>query len=303
MSRSIVAVIALMGLTGCSGCQKSADAAKPKEATPAAAVETPPKGAAGSTAENPTGLDITWHGQSCFVMRTPGGQTVLMDPVAYEIGYKPPTVKADLVTISHEHPDHNNLKMVEVAGVAAGGANVIRGLAKDGDWAKVEEQSVGDVNVKTVPTYHDEVKGKKRGKNVAFVFDVSLEKGGKRRVVHLGDLGHTLDKEQIAALKPVDVLLVPVGGHYTIDAKAAQRVVDQLSPRFVIVPMHYKTPQLVIKELAGVDKFLEGKKDRTVKVDGNNVEVQFGPFNLKAPGKVEGPDEMTTPMILVLEPS
>src|SRR5688500_6999171 len=100
-------------------------------------------------------IEITWHGQSYFVMKTPGGTTVLIDPVAFEIGYKPPTIKADLVTISHEHPDHANLKMVEVVGVDAGGASVIRGLTPKRDWAVVDE-SVGDVHVTTVPTFHDD---------------------------------------------------------------------------------------------------------------------------------------------------
>jgi len=251
--------------------------------------------------KSPSGLEITWHGQSCFVMRTPGGKTVLMDPVAYNIGYQPPTVKADLVTISHEHPDHNNLKMVQAAGVAGGEARVVRGLKADGDWAAVSE-SVGDVSVRTVNTFHDDQQGAKFGKNAAFVFDVDLPRGGKRRVVHLGDLGQQLTDEQLQALRPVDVLLVPVGGHYTIDATGADSVVKAIAPRFVILPMHYKTAQLTIQELAGLDPFLAGKAEQTVKVAGNRVEVQFGPFNVTAPGKIEGPDQMSTPMIVVLQP-
>lgn len=302
-SRPVIAAAAVSGLLVGAVLLVGAKG-KPAKPTPTPApsgVSTPDTGTAGSTAAAPIGLDITWHGQSCFVMRTPGGTTILMDPVAFEIGYKPPTVKADLVTISHEHPDHNNLKMVEIAGSAAGGATVVRGLTEKGDWAKVS-QSVGDVNVSTVNLYHDEVQGKKRGKNAAFVYDVTLARGGKRRVVHLGDLGHQLDEAQLAALKPVDVLLVPVGGHYTIDGAGANKVVEAIAPRFVVMPMHYKTPSLGIKELGPVDPFLAGKADRTVKVDGNNVEIQFGPFNFKAPGKVEGPDQLTTPMIVVLKP-
>ena len=267
---------------------------------PVAPVSTPDTGAAGSTAAAPAGIDITWHGQSCFVMRTAGGTTVLMDPVAFEIGYKPPTVKADLVTISHEHPDHNNLKMVEIAGSAAGGATVIRGLTDKKDWAKVE-QSVGDVRVTTVPLYHDEEKGAKRGKNAAFVFDVAL-KQGKRRVVHLGDLGHQLDAKQLEALGKVDVLLVPVGGYYTIDGAGADKVVAAINPRFVIIPMHYKTDKLTIKELVPPDSFLAGKKDRTVKIAGNNIELKFDPFEFSTAGKVDGPDGLEFPMVVVLQP-
>src|SRR3954471_14391528 len=150
----------------------TASVAPSAAASPAAsAVSTPETGTAGSTVAAPSGLEITWHGQSCFMMRTPGKTTVLMDPVAYEIGYKPPTVKADLVTISHEHPDHNNLKMVEVSGAAAGGAEVIRGLTKDG-WADIDE-SVGDVHVTSVHVFHDDEKGKKFGRNTIFLFDVA----------------------------------------------------------------------------------------------------------------------------------
>lgn len=300
VSGLVVTAVILAGAKGTTN--KTPEPAPSPVTSPAAPVTTPDKGTAGSTAPLPIGLDITWHGQSCFVMRTPGGTTVLMDPVAYEIGYKPPTVKADVVTISHEHPDHNNLKMVEIAGSAAGGANVIRGLTDKGDWADVGNPSVGDVSISAVKTYHDDQQGKKFGKNAAFVFDINLPRGGKRRVVHLGDLGQQLDEKQLQALKPVDVLLVPVGGHYTIDGKGADKVVDAIAPRFVVMPMHYKTPSLTVKELGPVDPFLEGKKDRTVKVDGNNVEIQFGPFNFKAPGKVEGPDQITTPMIVVLKP-
>src|SRR5687768_16371417 len=113
----VVAAVAVSGLlvgavllAGAKSDSKKADPTPTP--SPAGAVATPEKGTAGSTAPAPIGLDITSHGQSCFVMRTPGGTTVLMDPVAYEIGYKPPTVTADVVTVSHEHPDHNNIKMV-----------------------------------------------------------------------------------------------------------------------------------------------------------------------------------------------
>lgn len=254
--------------------------------TPApTAVTTPETGAAGSTVPAPRGIEVTWHGQSCFLMRTPGGTTVLMDPVAFEIGYRPPTVRADLVTISHEHPDHNNLKMVEVAGVAAGGATVLHGLDEKRDWAEIDA-SVGDVRVFTVPSFHDEVQGKKRGKNAIFVFDVA-----GARLVHLGDLGHLLTKDQLAKLGTVDVLMVPIGGHYTIDAAAATRVVEQVKPRFVIFPMHYKTDALKIEELAGPEAFLEGRKN-VVRVDGST-------FTLETPASGAKPPEQ--PVIVLLK--
>jgi L-ascorbate metabolism protein UlaG (beta-lactamase superfamily) len=244
-------LVLLAGLAAVSSTSGTAAIAAP--ASPAA-ITTPEKGTAGSTSAAPDGLEITWFGQSCFMMRTPGGTTVLMDPVASEIGYKPPTVKADLVTISHEHPDHNNLKMVEVVGSQAGGAEIVRGLTKAG-WADVDE-SVGDVHVTSVHVFHDDKQGAKYGRNAIFVFDVA-----GRRVVHLGDLGHALDDAQIKALGKVDVLMIPIGGTYTIDAAGANALIAAVKPRYVIFPMHYKTPQLKIRELVSATEFLAGKKN------------------------------------------
>ncbi len=269
MTNALLATALLLASSGVRLAAPAAEAAPVRSPVAAAtAVTTPETGTAGSTVQAPAGLEITWHGQSCFMMRTPGKTTVLMDPVAYEIGYKPPTVKADLVTISHEHPDHNNLKMVEVAGAAAGGAEILRGLTKDG-WAEVDE-SVGDVHVTTVRSFHDDQQGKKFGRNAIFVFDVA-----GRRIVHLGDLGTPLDADQIKALGAVDVLMIPVGGHYTIDAAGANKVVAALKPRTVVFPMHYKTPQLKIRELVGAAEFLAGKK-HVVTIDGNTYVIPDG---------------------------
>jgi L-ascorbate metabolism protein UlaG (beta-lactamase superfamily) len=221
-----------------------------------------------SPAATPTpgnALEITWYGQSCFLMRTPARTTVLMDPVAYGIGYNPPTIKADVVTISHEHPDHNNVKMVEVVGSAAGGAEVIRGLTREG-WSEVDE-SVGDVHITSLHTFHDDQQGKKYGRNTIFVFDVA-----GRRLVHLGDLGAALTPEQITALGQVDVLMIPVGGTYTIDASAANKVIAAIKPRYVVFPMHYKTAQLKIRELAAATEFLAGKTS-VLHLDGNSFTV------------------------------
>jgi L-ascorbate metabolism protein UlaG (beta-lactamase superfamily) len=219
------------------------------------AVSTPQPGTAGSTSPAPRGIELSWLGQSCFLIRTPAGTTVVTDPVAQGMGFHPPTVKADLVTISHAHPDHDNVALVEVAGAAAGGAEVVRGLTKTGDFASVDE-SVGDVHVSDVPSFHDDQQGARYGKNAIFVFDV-----GGRRIVHLGDLGTTLDKDQLAAIGAVDVLMVPVGGYDTITSREAQGVVDQLHPRFAVIPMHYRTPQSRARELDTADAFLAGQKN------------------------------------------
>src|SRR5437868_13863814 len=109
-SKPVLASIAVSGivvvavlLAGAKGANSGSKTPEPTP-TPAAPVNTPDKGTAGSTAPLPIGLDITWHGQSCFVMRTPGGTTILMDPVAYEIAYMPPTAKADVARMRHQQP-------------------------------------------------------------------------------------------------------------------------------------------------------------------------------------------------------
>lgn len=192
---------------------------------------------------------LTWFGQSCFLLESATGTRVLIDPIPNGLGYTPPAdLKVDAVTVSHEHPDHNNVALV------SGKAKVLRGLTADKKgWVKIDER-VKDVSIRTVGVYHDEEKGTKRGLNTIFVFEV-----GGLRVAHLGDLGHLLSDQQLSALGSVDVVLVPVGGFFTIDAEQATRVVDQIHPRLVVIPMHYKTDVLTIKELATVDAFLADK--------------------------------------------
>jgi L-ascorbate metabolism protein UlaG (beta-lactamase superfamily) len=192
---------------------------------------------------------LTWLGQSAFLLETAAGTRVLMDPIPKGLGYELPAgLKADVVTVSHEHPDHNNV------GLVTNKARVLRGLTADKKgWTKVDEK-VKDVAIRSVGVYHDDKRGADRGLNTVFLFEV-----GGIRIAHLGDLGHLLTDEQLSAIGSVDVVLVPVGGFYTIDAYQATRVVDQLHPRLVVLPMHYKTPALTIKELAPVDEFLERK--------------------------------------------
>ena len=194
-------------------------------------------------------LALTWHGQSCFVLDSPGGARVVMDPIPDAIGYTPPTnLTADAITVSHEHGDHNNVALVK------GEPRVLRGLTEDKTgWTKVRAK-IKDVTVRSVGVYHDDQQGKQRGLNTVFVFEV-----GGQRIAHLGDLGHELTDKQLREIGRVDVVLVPVGGFFTIDAAQATRVIEQLHPRTIVVPMHYKTDVLKIKELATVDAFLAGK--------------------------------------------
>jgi L-ascorbate metabolism protein UlaG (beta-lactamase superfamily) len=184
---------------------------------------------------------LTWYGQSCFLLETAAGTRVLMDPFGKATGYPlPANLRADVVTVSHEHPDHNNIRM------STGAPHVLHGLTADKKgWARVEER-FRDVSIRSVGVYHDDKRGTARGLDTVFIFEV-----GGLRIAHLGDLGHVLDDDQLEAIGSVDVLLVPVGGATTLDAYQATRVVDQLHPRLMIVPMHYKAEAL--------DLFLERK--------------------------------------------
>jgi L-ascorbate metabolism protein UlaG (beta-lactamase superfamily) len=174
---------------------------------------------------------LTWFGQSTFVLKTSSGLTALLDPMATNMGYTlTPVDGVDLVTISHEHTDHNN------AALATGSPTVLRGLAGN-DWAKID-QKIKNVRVYTVATYHDDTQGSARGKNAVFVFDLD-----GLRIVHLGDLGHKLSDDQIKQIGAVDALMIPVGGFFTVDGKGAAEVVGQLKPK-IVIPMHYKTPDL-----------------------------------------------------------
>jgi L-ascorbate metabolism protein UlaG (beta-lactamase superfamily) len=190
--------------------------------------------------------EFRWYGQAMFSFRTPGGTNVLTDPFG-NIGYTVPTpeqVGAGLTTITHEHPDHNN--------DALGGRGlVMRGLTADG-WNHLND-NVGDLRVRTVRTFHDDQQGAQRGRNAIFVFELA-----GLRIAHLGDLGHQLDDQHVSSIGgPVDVLMVPVGGVFTLDGAGATQVVQRLGPK-VVFPMHYQTARAG-QALQPVDLFLDGK--------------------------------------------
>ncbi len=162
---------------------------------------------------------IKWLGHSCFKLKNSEGKAVVTDPFDEKVGYPVPNVRADIVTVSHGHGDHSNMRAVQ------GEPTVIREPGV--------HESAG-IRITGVETAHDNMGGARAGKNVAFVVEMD-----GIRVCHLGDLGHVLSPEQIKQIGRVDVLLVPVGGTYTIDAKTAAEVCESLNPN-IIIPMHYK---------------------------------------------------------------
>lgn len=181
---------------------------------------------------------ITWLGHACFKIQDkigPDGVTVVTDPFDKKIGLKPPACEADIVTVSHDHYDHNNVSALR------GNPFVIDGAG---------EYDVKGVAVYGVESFHDEEGGKARGGNVIFRIDMD-----NISVSHLGDLGHALDNKQLELLSGTDILLIPVGGKYTIDAQKAVEAVSQIEPRLVI-PMHYKVPGLNL-DIETAEKFIK----------------------------------------------
>jgi L-ascorbate metabolism protein UlaG (beta-lactamase superfamily) len=234
----LVTVSILVIVLASCGTPAAPTASAPAAPSPTTAAPALPPTLTPPALSDDTTITLTWWGQSTFVLKTSTGLDALLDPAGPGTGYKIPTQTGiDLVTVSHEHTDHNAVNL------AAGSPLVLRGLAGN-DWAKID-RTVKGVRVRTVGVYHDDAQGSKRGKNAIFIFDVD-----GLRLAHLGDLGHMLSPEQIKDIGPVDVILIPVGGYYTIDAKIAVEVVNQLNPK-IVIPMHYKTPDLAAS-LAGV---------------------------------------------------
>jgi L-ascorbate metabolism protein UlaG (beta-lactamase superfamily) len=207
---------------------------------------------------------IRWHGQSFFEIISTKGTRIVIDPHAID-AYGRPQVKADLVLMSHLHVDHTaadavtNLKQTKQIYALKKGAEEKGRPTTGGDWNILDEK-FKDVRVQTVGTFHDDMAGTQRGKNGVFVIDVD-----GLRIVHLGDLGHTLRGEQLRKIRkvddkpreqhPIDILMIPVGGVYTINGLEAQKVVEQLKPRHCILPMHYGTR--VYTDLLDLTYFLE----------------------------------------------
>jgi len=217
-------------------------------------------------------LKISWLGHSCFKIESDGGKIIVTDPFDEAVGYPLPKAKADVVTVSHDHHDHNH--------VAAIGGNpaVVRGPGK---------KAAAGIEFEGTASYHDDRGGKRRGKNTIFSFEMD-----GIRVCHLGDLGHLLSEEDAAALGDVDVLMIPVGGVYTLDAGGAKKVVGQIRPK-VVIPMHFMTPALTF-EVDPPDRFLSGQK---VERPGTTLEVSKDAL----PKGGEGEGEGEGPLIVLLD--
>ena len=199
-------------------------------------------------------MKIKWLGHATFTIISDTGIKIITDPYTptEKLNYSEINESADIVTVSHDHLDHNNIASVRGKPAVVRGNTDIKGIKFNG-----------------ILTYHDEAQGEKRGANTIFFFEVDGVK-----VCHLGDLGHLLTDKQVTEIGEVDILFVPVGGFYTIDASVANQVCNQLKPR-VIIPMHFKTNKCRDLPIGGVDEFLQGKKDVS-RFDANEVEFKSG---------------------------
>jgi len=186
-------------------------------------------------------VEILWFGQACFLLRSKNAW-IVTDPYNDQYGLKvPKNLKADVVTVSHEHFDHNNIEAVL-------GTSLERPFVINGPG----EYEINNIEIVGLPSFHDNQKGNLRGKNTIYIFHLE-----EMVVCHLGDLGHTLADDQVEELNQVDILLVPVGGTYTIDAKKAMEVINQIDPK-IVIPMHYQIEGLSTHlPLDGLDKFLK----------------------------------------------
>jgi L-ascorbate metabolism protein UlaG (beta-lactamase superfamily) len=178
--------------------------------------------------------EIKWFGHACFRLRSRDA-TIVTDPVPRSFGFKIEKQRADIVTLSHDHPGHTNLDLFSTPPKLVNGPG---------------EYEMNDVFITGIRTYHDDVKGEQHGRNTAYLFELE-----DVVVCHLGDLGHALTEEQVERVSPADIVIIPVGGGTVLDAVKAVEVLGQLDPR-IIIPMQYQT-QGGDKQRDPLDRFLK----------------------------------------------
>ncbi|MCH8822532.1 MAG: MBL fold metallo-hydrolase [Planctomycetes bacterium] len=227
---------------------------------------------------------VRWWGQAFVTIETYWNLTIAIDPYATSIGYDDPKITADVVLVTHNHRDHSNVSLL------GKGATAVIGLDNKSNVASIDmvldrlpnqdkptltafspsaEYSIHAVRFRSITSFHDDQSGSRRGNNAMFL----IQADGVR-ILHCGDLGQTkLTEDQLGLIGQVDVLLIPVGGVYTVDGKQAAAIVAQISPRYV-VPIHYKTPQLTIPLNTDEEflKALSSKYERKTPV-GNTLAV------------------------------
>ena len=204
------------------------------------------------------GMKIFWQGHACFLFELAGTKIITdpYEPGSYNgaVGYEAVNIDADIVTVSHAHADHNYTAPFKNAKVISTPAKV----------------NFKGIEIEGILSFHDKSRGKERGKNIIFVFS-----GEGIKIAHLGDLGTT--DIDYARLGEIDILLVPVGGVFTLDAKEADILIEKTNPK-IVIPMHYKTPKINFP-IAGVETFLQGKKNIKSNLDFLEITKQTLPLS------------------------
>ncbi|MFC1663712.1 MBL fold metallo-hydrolase [Patescibacteria group bacterium] len=185
-------------------------------------------------------MNIIWHGQSCFQIATQKAKNnqvkIVIDPFDEATGLKVPSLEADILLVTNNHHDHNNVKAVK------GNPFLIDGPG---------EYEIKEVFVQGISAFHDNSEGKEQGENTIYIIEAE-----KMRMCHLGDFGQKeLTPNQLEKVGQIDILMVPVGGNFTIDAEGAAKIISQIEPK-IVIPMHYQIPKVKLK-LDKLDKFLK----------------------------------------------
>lgn len=269
-----------------------------------AAAAKPPAQVGEAADDSRVPVAIRWWGQACVSIETFWGFTIVIDPfpATEQMGFPKPDLTAELVLATHEHFDHTGFDVVK------GKPVIVHGLRPNKDWAEIDhyldrrpnqaevqwlpKAGAGTptghaVHVKSIPTFHDAESGAKRGKNAMFL----IETDGLR-ILHCGDLGHLLSAEQIAAIGSIDVLIIPVGGTYTVDSAQAVEVIKQLKPRRCVWPIHFKT-RVGKLPLSTVDAFLTQARQAGMsvrEVKGNAIAMAR---------RARGPDVKPVPVTVI----
>jgi len=206
-------------------------------------------------------MKVKWLGHASFLITAGDGTRIIIDPFGDYPGlsYNPIQETAEVVIISHDHGDHRGAKIM-------GDPEEVTGAGRE---------EIAGIEIEGLDTYHDTSKGSERGANTVFCFTVD-----GMRVCHMGDLGHDLSESEVARIGRVDILMIPVGGFYTIDAGTAGAICDRIKPR-VVIPMHYKTDKCAFP-ITGVDEFLKGKSE-VRKLETSEVDLALE----KLPAKTE----------------
>ena len=201
-------------------------------------------------------MKVKWFGHASFLITSDKGTKIITDPYTpgvYGLEYNQISESADIVTVSHDHDDHNNVSVIP------GKPQIVKGAGK--------HQAKG-IEFRGIASCHDDCGGKERGDDTIFVFTIDDIK-----ICHLGDLGRLLTDKEVSEIGKVDVLMIPVGGNFTIDAAAADKVIAQLKPH-IVFPMHYQTGKCPNFPVANADPFLKGKNNVKKSTD-SKVELKI----------------------------